>query len=69
MSKMKGIMTLLTKYLAKFGNTTTDKGILAWDGDEDLKAGDAVYILDEGGNRVDALDSAGLPYAGLGSCR
>lgn len=56
MSKMKGILTLLTKYLAKFGNTTTDKGVLAWDGDEDLKAGDAVYILDEGGNRVDAAD-------------
>lgn len=56
MSKMKGILTLLTKYLAKFGNTTTDKGILVWDGEEDLKAGDAVYILDEGGNRVDAAD-------------
>ena len=57
MGKMKGIMTLLTRYLSvKFGNVTTDKGVLAWDGDEDLKAGDAVFIQDENGDRVDAAD-------------
>lgn len=34
-----------------FGSVTTDKGLLQWDGDEDLKAGDTVYTLDESGER------------------
>ena len=34
----------------------TDKGTLHWDGDEDLKEGDAVYVLDEEGNRSAAPD-------------
>ena len=35
----------------------TDKGKLMWDNeDEDLKEGDAVYTLDEEGNRVPAPD-------------
>ena len=35
---------------------TTDKGILAWDGDDDLKVGDQVYIEDAEGNRTPAED-------------
>lgn len=40
----------------KFGSVTTDKGVLYWDGDEDLKAGDRVLIDDTEGNRADAPD-------------
>lgn len=40
----------------KFGRVTTDKGIVEWDGEEDLKEGDSVYILDEDGNRNAAAD-------------
>jgi hypothetical protein len=55
MSKIKKLFAAITAYL-QMGNVTTDKGILAWDGDEDLKEGDAVYILDEEGNRNPAPD-------------
>ena len=40
----------------QFGNVTTDKGILVWNGDEDLKAGDAVSVEDSDGNRTSAPD-------------
>jgi ketosteroid isomerase-like protein len=40
----------------QFGSVTTDNGVLSWDGDEDLKAGDAVYKVDADGNRTDAPD-------------
>lgn len=56
MSKIERFKAALARLLAKFGDVTTDKGVLAWDGDEDLKAGDAVYILDPEGNRTDAED-------------
>ena len=56
MSKISRFKAALSKLLAVFGNVTTDKGVLAWDGDEDLKAGDAVYIEDQEGNRTDAPD-------------
>lgn len=56
MSKIKRFKAALAKLLAAFGNVSTDKGILAWDGDEDLKAGDAVYIEDTDGNRETAPD-------------
>lgn len=39
-----------------FGSVTTDKGVLHWDGDEDLKAGDRVEVEDADGNRSDAPD-------------
>lgn len=42
------------KTLTKMGSTTTDKGVIFWDGDEDLKAGDSVYVEDADGNRVAA---------------
>ena len=56
MSKIKRFKAALAKLLAAFGNVSTDKGVLAWDGDEDLKAGDAVYIEDTDGNRETAPD-------------
>ena len=56
MGKMKRFKAALLKALAEFANVTTDRGILAWDGDEDLKEGDAVYIEDAEGNRTPAED-------------
>ena len=56
MGKMKRFKAALLKALAEFANVTTDKGILAWDGDEDLKVGDEVYIEDAEGNRTPAED-------------
>ena len=56
MGKMKRFKAALLKALAEFANVTTDKGILAWDGDDDLKVGDLVYIEDAEGNRTPAED-------------
>ena len=56
MSKLKKFKEALAKMLQEFGNVTTDKGIIAWDGDEDLKAGDSVYVEDADGNRNPAAD-------------
>lgn len=56
MSKVKKFFKALQEAFVsmQFGSVSTDKGILNWDTDEDLKAGDAVYIVDEEGNRTDA---------------
>lgn len=56
MSKLKRLKAALAKAFAALGNVTTDKGVLAWDGDEDLKAGDSVYVEDAEGNRTPAED-------------
>ena len=56
MSKLKKLKAALAKAFAALGNVTTDKGILAWDGDEDLKAGYKIYIEDAEGNRTPAED-------------
>lgn len=45
------IKAKLAAMLGKFGNVTTDKATLSWDGDGELEAGMEVYILDEDGNR------------------
>ena len=52
----KNLFRKLGRLLASFASVTTDKGILAWDGDEDLKAGDRVYIEDADGERTEAAD-------------
>ena len=45
MSKINKILAAFAKVLEQaFGNVSTDKGIIAWDGDEDLKVGDKVYL-------------------------
>ena len=57
--KLKGLLARLASVIAeevKMGNVTTDKGILAWDGNEDLKEGDSVFIQDSEGNRTPAED-------------
>lgn len=54
MSKFKRFKAALAKVLAEFANVTTDKGVLSWDGDEDLKVGDLVYVEDAEGNRTPA---------------
>ena len=54
MSKLSKFKAALAKMLQEFGNVTTDKGVISWDGDEDLKAGDSVYVEDSEGNRTPA---------------
>ena len=56
MRKLKKLKAALAKAFAALGNVTTDKGILAWDGDEDLKAGYKIYVEDAEGNRAPAED-------------
>jgi hypothetical protein len=56
MGKLNRFKAALLKAFAEFANITTDKGILAWDSDEDLKAGDAVFLEDAEGNRTPAED-------------
>ena len=56
MSKLSKFKAALAKMLQEFGNVTTDKGVISWDGDEDLKAGDSVYVEDSEGNRTPAAD-------------
>jgi hypothetical protein len=56
MGKLKRLKETLAKLLQEFGNVTTDKGVLSWDGDDDLKAGDSVYVEDAEGNRTPAAD-------------
>lgn len=56
MTKMQKFKNELARLLAMFGAVTTDKGILAWDGDDDLKEGMAVSVEDSEGNRTTAPD-------------
>lgn len=56
MDKFKQLKARIAKLLATFGTITTDKAVLVWDGDEDLKAGDAVFVEDENGERKPAED-------------
>lgn len=57
MSKVTRLKAAIAKLLAmEFGNVTTDKGILAWDGEDDLKEGDEVFIENEAGEREAAPD-------------
>lgn len=57
MSKLEKFKSLLAELLAdqteevKMSSMTTDKGVLSWDGEDELKEGDAVYILNETGER------------------
>lgn len=55
-NKMNKVKEMLRKLLATFGEVATDKGTLLWDGDDDLKEGDAVHTLDENGERKGVED-------------
>ena len=54
MTKIEKLKQVLAGFLAgeKFFNVATDKAVIHWDGEEDLKEGMEVYTLDEEGNRV-----------------
>ena len=52
--KMERIKTMLRRMLAEFGEVVTDRGVLIWDGGDDLKAGDVVRLLDGEGNEAEA---------------
>lgn len=41
-----------------FGEVSTDKGTIRWEGEEDLKAGDSVYRINEDGERAEVEDGA-----------
>ena len=56
MTKFERIKAMLAKVLCTMGSVTTDKGVLSWDSDEDLKAGDKVSVIDEEGNPQPAAD-------------
>lgn len=56
MGKFSKIKEALKSVLAQFAVVSTDKGALYWDGEEDLKAGDAVYVDNENDERVVAED-------------
>lgn len=52
----KQVKAKLAAMLGKFGNVTTDKAVLSWDGDGELEAGVDVFIEDADGNRNPADD-------------
>ena len=56
MSKLARFKEALSKILMECGSVTTNKGILYWESEEDLKQGDAVFVEDEEGNRTPASD-------------
>jgi hypothetical protein len=56
MTKLKKIKAVLRNLLVEMGEVSTDKGILVWDGDEDIKVGDAVKGIDEEGNDIEVAD-------------
>ena len=45
-----------TRKAVAFRTVTSDKGVIAWEGDEDLEVGNALFIEDEEGNRTPAED-------------
>lgn len=56
MAKLKGILGRIARAIVALGNISTDKGVLSWDGEDDLKAGDSVFVEDAEGNRAAAAD-------------
>lgn len=54
MGRLNRLKTALLKAFAEFASMTTDKGVLVWDGEDDLKVGDNVFVEDAEGNRTPA---------------
>lgn len=54
--KINRIKAILRSLLVEMGEVATSKGVLVWNGEEDLKAGDAVKRLNEAGEEIDAED-------------
>lgn len=55
-TKIDRLKAALLKAFVEYASVTTDKGVLSWDGEDDIKVGDSVAILDEEGNKTDAAD-------------
>lgn len=53
---MKSIKEKLRRFVMKFSSISTDKGVLIWNTDEDLKVGDEVFTQNEEGEDVAAPD-------------
>ena len=49
--KIQKLKAALKSLLIEFRSVNTDKAVLSWDGEEDIKEGISVYITDEEGNR------------------
>lgn len=56
MTKLNRVKEMLKAMLEVFGDVATDKGTLIYDGDEEIKVGDAVKLLDGENNEIDAED-------------
>lgn len=56
MSKLENIRLLLQRVLAQFARISTDRALLEWDGEEELKVGDSVHGVDEEGNSFNLED-------------
>lgn len=56
MGRLNRLKTALLKAFAEFASMTTDKGILVWDGEDDLKVGDNVFVENPDGERTPAED-------------
>lgn len=56
MTKLKKIKQVLRNLLVEMGEVSTDGGVLTWQGDEDIKVGDAVKGIDEEGNETQVAD-------------
>lgn len=51
MRRMEKLKAALKNLILEFRSVNTDKAVLVWDGEEDIKEGVSVYIVDEEGNR------------------
>ena len=54
--KLNKVKQILRSLLVEMGEIATTKGVLVWNGDEDIKVGDDVKKLDEEGKEIDAED-------------
>lgn len=54
--KLDKLKTMLKAMLQAFGEISTSKGVLVYDGDEDIKVGDVVHGVDEEGNEINVED-------------
>lgn len=54
--KLNRVKQILRSLLVEMGEIATNKGVLVWNGEEDIKIGDEVKTLDEQGNEIDVED-------------
>jgi hypothetical protein len=54
--KLNKVKQILRSLLVEMGEVSTDKGILVWNGEEELAVGEAVKGMDADGNEVDVED-------------